>query len=870
MKRLQLFLLLTFGCVLTASADHITGGEIYYTYAGTSAGYYQYDVTVKFYMRCNSGREFNNPTIITVFDRSNGTRINDYIVNLDHVEKLSMVHNDPCISNPPVVCYDVGFYRLRVSVPPGTGFTITAHVNFRIDGINNLMSNYERVGATYTGDIPASDVGSQNNSARFTGEDLVVVCADNTFSYSFAASDPDGDELRYSFCEAYRTDGGGGFGASVSPPPPPPYNSVPYGNNFSGSVPLGGNVKIDAKTGLITGIAPARGIYVVTVCVQEIRNGEVIAVQRKDLQINIAPCSITAAALPEEFMLCDTSQTLIAKNMSTSPLVQTYSWELSTTAGEIIFETDKPEVRYTFADTGLYNIKLVINRNQQCSDTTMSLVRVYPGFKPEFEVSHPCISRPVLFTDKSTSRLGTVSGWEWDFGEATTTLDFSTDRSPTYAYPAIGAKHVMLIARDSKGCVDTVTKLVDVYDKPPISLAFRDTLICPPDAIQLRASGNGTFKWTSVSALSDPAASDPVVSPLSTSTYYIELDDAGCTNTDSVKVRVVNKVSLQAMEDETICEGDSVRLNLSSDGLKYTWSPAVTLNDPTLSSPTARPAGTTTYQVTAFISSCSSTDDVTINTVPYPIADAGADTTICFNTQVTLQGRTDGSSFNWSPAAQLFGVNTLNPVAKPLSTTRYLFFAYDTKGCPKPGIDSVVVTVNPEVRAFAGNDTVVVVGQPLQMKATGGVIYSWSPASGLSDPGISDPVANFSATPAEGYYRYKVMVSDEIGCVDSAYIQVQIFASGPEIYVPNAFTPNGDGKNDFFRVVAAGIQKLEAFRLYNRWGQVMFDSPASHSQGWDGNYGGKPQPADTYVWVVKATDYLGRAIFKRGTFVLIR
>lgn len=872
MKRLELCLLLFMGCVFSASADHITGGEIFYTYAGQSGGYYKYSVTIKFFMRCNSGREFNNPTYVSVFDKSTGIRLQDYEVPLDHMEMLSMEHKDPCVTNPPVVCYQVGFYYLQVSVPAGSGFTITAHVNFRIDGINNLTPNYDRIGATYTGEIPGSStLAAENNSARFIGEDLVVVCANNTFNYSFAASDPDGDELRYSFCEAYRTDGsGGGFGNTVTPPEPPPYTSVPYGQGFSGSVPLGGDVKIDSKTGLISGIAPNRGIYVVTVCVEEIRDGKVIAVQRKDLQIFIAPCSVTAAALPEEYMLCDNSQTLVAKNMSTSPLIRTFSWEFLNAAGETIYETSDREAKFTFPDTGVYNIKLVINRDQQCSDSTMAIARVYPGFEPDFSFAHPCISRPAAFTDLSTSRLGTVSAWDWEFGETSTSADFSEDRNPSYQYPSTGNKEVRLIVEDTKGCRDTVTRSVTVFDKPPLSLAFRDTLICPPDNIQLTATGNGTFHWSPGIAINNPNSPLPVVSPLNTTTYVVELDDDGCTNRDSVTIRVVNQVTLEAMNDAVICEGDSIKLKLRSDGLKYTWSPALTLSDQSASQPMAAPLGTTTYEVTASISACKASDNVTITPVPYPTANAGPDTVICFNTTASLYAATDGSSFTWAPATQLSSATVLNPTAKPFGTTEYVFFAYDTKGCPKPGLDTVLVTVQPDVRAFAGNDTIVVIGQPLQLEATGGVAYEWSPSLGLSNTHIANPVATYDATPSEGSYRYKVLVADQIGCVDSAYVQVQIFSSSPEIYVPNAFTPNNDGKNDYFQIIAAGITKIEVLRLYNRWGQLLFDSPSTHSRGWDGNYLGKPQPSDTYVWVVKAIDYLGRPLFKRGTVTLLR
>src|SRR5262249_41521532 len=151
----------------------------------------------------------------------------------------------------------------------------------------------------YTTEIPGTtEIASapQNNSARFTGSDLVVICANGPFNYSFAASDDDGDELRYSFCNAYVA-GGGGRGADGAPPSLPPYQPVPYGSGFSSSAPLKDRVKIDPKTGLITGIAPDEGVYVVTVCVEEVRSGKVIAVQRKDLQINIANCKVAAAAL---------------------------------------------------------------------------------------------------------------------------------------------------------------------------------------------------------------------------------------------------------------------------------------------------------------------------------------------------------------------------------------------------------------------------------------------------------------------------------------------------------------------------------------------------------------------------------------------
>ena len=246
MKKIVL-LLFSISCLCAvAKADHITGGEMFYVFEGNIGNDYQYDITLKLYMRCNSGRQFNNPTIISIFDAVTGARINDYNVNLSSQQNISLPGNaNPCISDPPFVCYDVGYYRLRVRLPLSShGYIVASQVNYRIAGINNLRPGYGFIGATYTAEIPGTQpqaTGPQNNSAHFIGSDLVVVCAENPFSYSFAAEDTDGDELRYSFCDAYIS----GSAGTVAPTPSPPFTSVPYGAGFSGNAPLGPDVRID-------------------------------------------------------------------------------------------------------------------------------------------------------------------------------------------------------------------------------------------------------------------------------------------------------------------------------------------------------------------------------------------------------------------------------------------------------------------------------------------------------------------------------------------------------------------------------------------------------------------------------------------------
>ncbi|RPE14176.1 hypothetical protein EGT74_11920 [Chitinophaga lutea] len=879
MKRLLLLFFVV--ASLSASADHITGGEMYYTYSGIVNGLPTYHVTLKQFRSCfTPNRQFASPTYIGIFNKSNGQRITDLRIPLSREEELSATSTDPCITRAPLICYKVGYWEFDVSLPASPdGYILTSQVTNRVDAINNLEPGYGRIGATYTAEIPGTPLHA-NSSARFTGSDLVTICADNAFSYSFAAEDGDGDQLRYYFCEAYQTvgyssggGGGGGGGGPVGgnnsqPPVAPPYHSVPYGSDFSGGAPLGNRVRINPNTGLITGIAPGTGIYVVTVCVQEIRNGVAIATQRKDLQINITGCTVAAATLQPEYMLCRSSQQLTVANMSNSPLISTYYWEFSNSAGNIVYTSNNPVADHTFSAPGTYTIKLATNRGLQCPDSIEAQAFVYPGFQPAFSNVGACINKPVLFRDETTTRTGTVNFWDWDFGEATLQTDFSDERHPTFTYPGMGTKNVRLIVHNTDGCKDTLTKAVDILDKPPIGLRFRDTLICPPDRLQLQSTGTGVFTWSPAAQITGANTASPFVAPLTDTKYYVDLDQNGCLNRDSVMVRVVDHVSLRLPADTVICQGDPITLRPTTNGLLFTWTPAAALNFPDVQNPVATITQTTTFSVTASISQCRATDNITVTTVPYPRAFAGADTVICFDNMAQLHGLTDGNAFTWQTTdANGVPSGTTDPLVRPAATAAYIFTATDNRGCPKPVKDTVVVRVLPKIHAFAGRDTAIVLGQPLQLNASGGQQYTWSPAQGLSSTTIHNPVALFNS-PTRAF-RYKVTVQNEAGCADSAFMQVKVYNTLPQVFVPTAFTPNGDGLNDQLRPIAVGIREIEFFMVYNRWGQLVYSGKQSGS-GWNGHINGTPQSSGVYVWQVKAKDYLGYDFFMSGTATLLR
>jgi gliding motility-associated-like protein len=201
--------------------------------------------------------------------------------------------------------------------------------------------------------------------------------------------------------------------------------------------------------------------------------------------------------------------------------------------------------------------------------------------------------------------------------------------------------------------------------------------------------------------------------------------------------------------------------------------------------------------------------------------------------------------------------------------TDTLYYVYNANdGCSDTAVQTVFIQALPKV--FAGDDTSVVVNQPLQLNAVssdaGGDTWLWSPTEGLNSATIPDPIAIL--TDGTDSITYYVMATDSLGCNGVADIKVTVFKTPPDIFVPNAFTP-GRGTNNIFRPIPVGISSLQFFRVYNRWGELVY-STSRMGDGWNGFYGGVLQASGTYVWIVEGTTYQGKVVTKKGTMILIR
>ncbi len=870
MKR-WVFIALIVSYCLPATARHVAGGELFYEYLGASSpGSSSYRITLRLFRDC-----FSSGPLLQVETPTVGAYENDRLVLSQPLPMtaagVSTIRLNtaafPCLVGEVRVCYEMATYVSVITLADNVaGYTLSRIGCCRVDNITNL-SQPRSVGANYVTKIPGkySLPAGHNSSPQFNVRDTALVCANKSFKLDFGANDPDSDSLTYALCDAYTAVGGNGGGTN----PPPPLNlgltPLPYASPFSGGSPLGARVSINPITGIISGIAPDQGQYVVNVCITEWRNGKAFTEHRKDFILKIQDCDIIEAVLPDKIVQCD-DFTVRFENQSTSTSITSYTWDFGNT-GVPGNTSNNPVVDYTYADTGRYIASLHVTGPGGCVGDASTVVLVYPGFKAGFNITGNCFQNPYQFTDTTKARYGVIDYWRWDFGDNTTLADTSHLQNPRYKYDISSTKNVSLIVSSSKGCIDTVYQDLIVKDKPTLLLPFKDTLICSIDTLAIPVGNKGVYSWLPNSFITGANTSRPLVFPKDTTKYIVTLNDSGCINTDTVTVNVLDFIKVNAGKDSIICRTDQVQLRPVSHALGYQWTSSSGETIAQQKFPLARPLVNTTYYVVANLGKCQDRDTVHIKVVNYPVAAAGPDTIICFGNRAFLHGKIVASSFTWSPTASLNNASTLNPVAIPSRSTVYTLRVTDTLGCPKAVTDTIVVSVTPTIQAYAGRDTTVVPNQPLQLEASGGLRYNWSPEFGLSDPSIVNPVSILDESIDS--IIYKVRVFGDGGCFADDEVTVRVHKTAPDIIVPSAFTPNDDGLNDRLKPLIIGITQLHFFKVYNRWGQVMY-STTQPGRGWNGIFNGVKQPSGTYVYQTEGTDYLGKKIFRKGSAVLIR
>lgn len=517
---------------------------------------------------------------------------------------------------------------------------------------------------------------------------------------------------------------------------------------------------------------------------------------------------------------------------------------------------------------GVYNVRY---REANGCQNNLSITVDEPAV-----LSFSASSVPVVCNGQSngiinTATSGGMAPYEYSIDGGT-----NWQSSPTFNVPA---GNYTVIIRDANGC--TTSQNINVAEPVALSAISANTnASCDggnDGVIAVTATGGNSSYEYSLDGTTWQSGNTFNVAP-GNYTVYVR-DNLGCNTSFPTSVGLTNNLTFTQQTDPVICESKSTQLDLVSNATQYAWSPATGLSSTTIHNPVANPVVTTQYIVTATLGRCAANDTVIVNVNAAPIPNAGVDGFICYGQNYQLNA-TGGVQYKWTPSTYLDDPNSPSPLATPTKDITYtVTIIADANGCASLVTDNITIDVTPPIKIKTYPfDTVVYEMDQFQMLAVPSdpdvINFNWTPSTGLDNPSIANPtvtagtLSNYIANTTNNEILYQVIGSTVAGCIGEGYVKVRVY-KGPDIYVPTGFTPNGDGRNDRFVPFPVGIKSLTYFRVYNRWGQMVFSTSRLHD-GWDGVFMGVAQPSGSYVWMAEAITEQGRTITRKGTTTIIR
>jgi len=721
-----------------------------------------FEIRLTVFRDCYNGiPDFDNPASLGIFDVNNNLVMQVMMLFLSK-DTLPNTVNSPCFTPPTDVCYEVTTYIDTLYLPPVPGgYQLAYQRCCRNNSIINIVAPYD-AGATYYATIPDTGLVQINSNPVFNDWTPAFICKDAPFTFDHSAADFDGDSLVYELC--IPNHGASPIDPMPQPPYSPPYSNVTWQTPFNLSNVLGGvPLTIDPQTGLLTATPNLIGQYVFGICVKEYRNGILIGETKRDFQVNVVNCpSLIVASIQSPTAACGDST---ASFLNNSVGATYYYWDFGV-PGINTDTSTLPNPTYIYADTGYYQAMLVAisGIDSSCRDTSYGDVFIVSQFIADFADSLVTCDSIVYFSEFSSVESGNVISWNWNFGDGNT----STAQNPSHPY-SNGTYSVTLIASTDQGCTDTAVHNLTI------------------------------------------AASGAVVS------------------------------SIQSLT--TACgEFTASFLNNSSGTVYYYWDfgvPGINSDTSSLPNPAYTYPDTGYYQVTLVAisnidPSCRDTSYADVFIVPPFTTDFTDSLNSCDSTVYFFGSSSPGSgnvvSWEWE-----FGDDSTSVLQNPLHTyvpdSSYMVALITTTdlGCADSAEHIINIFSFPHVASeltISTDDDTIFAGQSTTLHASTlpGVSYAWTPAIGLSDPG------GFSTTAAPTQTTTYTFTISDPGNADCRYdtsITIYVLESickEPDIFIPSAFTPNGDDYNDLVYVRGNVITDVY-LTIYNRQSSLYMSHP---------------------------------------------
>ena len=535
-------------------------------------------------------------------------------------------------------------------------------------------------------------------------------------------------------------------------------------------------------------------------------------------------------------------------------------------------------VTHPYTMPGVYVPKMILTDALGCNvaiqgNDTIKVSGVITSFSPDTLIR--CNSGNVIFTNTTISN-DIITGYEWFFGDGNTSTAFE----PTHNYLTTGLYYPTLVANTQSGCTDTITSLVPIrVVKTPVISATQSPSGCVP----LTMNFNGNMLISDTSAINwqwafnnGTVATGQTLLPLVFNNSGIinfsltAINSSGCSDTAYSSFEAYPKPIINAGADILICQGTGQTLT-ATGAPSFTWSPSAGLSCINCPNPIATPDSLREYYVTGTsVQGCINKDTIKV-VVKFPFQMQGGNRdTICLG-QSGLLTVSGAATYAWSPTMGLNTFTGSSVTATPSVTTNYMVIGTDNKNC---FTDTAYfpIKVYPIPTVTAGANQTINVGQTITLTpiiSSDVTDVKWTPTSWV----VSSITPSITVKP-NLETQYKVTVKNQGGCTASSLVNIYVVCDGSNIFIPNTFSPNGDGSNDVFYPRGTGLFTIKQARIFNRWGEEVFARYSFKANdatlGWDGTYKGQKMSTDVYVYIIEIQCDNNSTLTYKGNIALIK
>lgn len=535
-------------------------------------------------------------------------------------------------------------------------------------------------------------------------------------------------------------------------------------------------------------------------------------------------------------------------------------------------------ISHTYVTAGDFVPKIILTDAGGCNvaligTDTIRVMDVVTDF--EMNATSFCNSGVVQFSNRTVSN-DYITSYQWRFGDST----ISTEMNPVHHFTKPGAYTVELLVTTQSGCTDkkVVTNSLKVFANPVIQIVG-DSASCAPALFtykgQAASSDASLLKWDwnlgngQTSTLQNPlpqtyaADGNYTITAIATNLH-------GCSDTATKTVAVYPVPQTNAGADQWICRGSFYQLK-ASGATTYSWKESSSLSCLDCESPLAAPTESTQYIVTGFNGfGCSKSDSVTVGVhQPFTLSTGRGDT-ICVGSTIRLAA-SGADQYTWTPAVDVKNPASGTTTATPQTSTLYKVVAKDNHNC-FTDTGSVFIKVWPIPTVSIGDAQSLVVGNTIALKpqySPDVTSYQWSNAQTLSCATCPEPVAKPKTAT-----KYTIDVKNDGGCPAKDEVTVNVICNDGNLFVPNTFSPNTDGRNDVFYPRGTGISSIKSLKVFNRWGEMVFSrenfSPNDAAAGWDGTFKGQALAPDVYIYTCEVVCMNVEILNFKGDVTLLR